>query len=324
MPTSHVFRSHHIAAPVAGPRLLITGAVHGNEVCGTRGIQRVLREIDEGVITIVRGSVTLVPITNPMAYALGRRSGDRNLNRNLGPTDTPREFEDHIANWLCPLMAQHEVLLDLHSFAAKGKAFVMVGPENNTGALEPFAWAAQEVELALRLGVTRFVDGWLSTYARGVEARKLRLGAAMTRQQQLDADPRYGVGTTEYMRSVGGYALTLECGHHEDPYAQEVAYQAILNTLAHLGHIDRPAPEPAKEIETLRIYEVVDKSHEGDTFCRAWSSFDPLRAGDLIGHRHDGTPVLAQEDGYMLFPNSGALSGQEWYYLAKANHRLAV
>jgi hypothetical protein len=34
---------------------------------------------------------------------------------------------------------------------------------------------------------------------------------------------RYGVGTTEYMRSAGGYALTLECGHHADPAAPDVA-----------------------------------------------------------------------------------------------------
>jgi succinylglutamate desuccinylase len=67
---------------------------------------------------------------------------------------------------------------------------------------------------------------------------------------------------------------------------------------------------------------VVDKAHADDTFCRAWSSFDPLRTGDLIGHREDGTPVLAQEDGYIVFPNAGAPSGQEWYYLAKANQRL--
>ena len=36
------------------------------------------------------------------------------------------------------------------------------------------------------------------------------------------------------MRSIGGSALTLECGQHEDPAAPDVAYRAIVNTLAHL------------------------------------------------------------------------------------------
>ena len=49
-----------------------------------------------------------------------RRNGDR-TNRNLTPTDNPTEFEDHIVNWLCPLFARHDALLDLHLFQAQGR-----------------------------------------------------------------------------------------------------------------------------------------------------------------------------------------------------------
>ena len=322
MTTTHHFKSVHFASPQAGKRLLVLGAVHGNELAGMKGIQRVLAEIEAGQLAIAKGSVTFVPITNPLAHERKQRNGDRNLNRNLGPTDTPQEFEDHIANWLCPLMAQHDVLLDLHSFQAQGKPFVMVGPLDNTGTLEPFTHAAEEEAMALCLGVDRFVDGWLSTYARGVANRRARMGATMTRQQSLDADPRYGIGSTEYFRSTGGYALTLECGQHEDPQGPEVAYRAIINTLAHLGLIDRPAPAPTKNIEALSIYEVIDRLHVDDNFSRAWQSFDVLKKGDLIGTRADGTQVIAETDGYILFPNAKAGVGQEWFYLARANPRL--
>ena len=317
------FKSIHFQGLLPGPRLLVTGAVHGNETAGTQGIWRVLDALEQGQLHIRAGSVTFVPITNPKAYALGQRMGDRNLNRNLGPTAQPREFEDHIANWLCPLMAQHDVLLDLHSFQGAGQAFVMVGPENNSELLEPFTHAQAEVALALRLGVGRFVDGWLSTYATGVAKRQLRMGAAMSREQQLDTDPRYGVGTTEYFRSIGGYGLTLECGQHLDPQGPAVAQRAILNALAHLGLVDAPAPPPPRvnQIESLRIFDVIDKTHEDDRFSRAWSSFDRLVAGDLIGTRQDGTPVHAQEDGYILFPNAKATQNHEWFYLARANTR---
>ncbi len=325
---NHFMQTHHFKAVSyqtlkPGPRLLVLGAVHGNETSGTKGILRVLAEIEAQALSLVAGSVTFVPITNPLAYERGQRVGDRNLNRNLAPSAEPREFEDHIANWLCPLMARHDVLLDLHSFQAVGRAFVMVGPENNADSLEPFAQSQAEVALALRLGVGRFVDGWLSTYAVGVARRRAAIGSVSSREQQLDTDPRYGVGTTEYMRSVGGYALTLECGQHNDPQAPEVAYRAILNTLAHLGHIDAPEPQAATNIEALRIYDVIDKAHELDQFCRPWSSFDPLQAGDLIGTRHDGTPVRAETPGYILFPNAKAGVGHEWFYLAKANPRLS-
>ncbi len=315
-------RAVQIASMHSGPRLLVLGAVHGNEVCGTLGIQRVLAEFDSGELSLARGSVSFVPVTNPLAYRLAQRSGERNLNRNLTPTTQPVNYEDHIANWLCPLMAQHDALLDLHSFQGQGQAFVMVGPQDNQGPLEPFAHAADEVALALRLGVHRFVDGWLSTYAQGVETRRARLGVQASRQALLNTDARYGVGTTEYMRSVGGYALTLECGNHADPQAPVVAYRAIRNTLAHLGLIEAPAPEPARNIEALSIYQVIDRGHADDRFARTWASFDALTRGQRIGTRADGTPVLAPDDGYILFPAALAQAGQEWFYLARASTRL--
>jgi predicted deacylase len=323
MPSSHPtdlppFKSMSYAGAMAGPRLIVTAAVHGNETCGTQAIARLGREIDDGQLRIAAGSLTLVPITNALAYRLGRRAGDRNLNRALAPTDTPREFEDHVANWLCPLLAAHHVLLDLHSFQAEGQPFVMVGPQNNAGSLEPFSHAAEEEALVRRLGVNRAVDGWLSTYADGVLRRRADAGAAAA---GLDLDPRYGIGTTEYMRSRGGWALTLECGQHDDPAAPEVAYRAIRATLAHLGLVDEPAPAPAQGMEALRLFEVVDKRHPEDCFARAWQSFDALREGDVIGTRHDGELVRAPCEGRIVFPNAAAGARQEWFYLARQTSR---
>jgi predicted deacylase len=313
------FESIQFATTAPGSRLIVTGAVHGNETCGTVAIRRVLDDIAQGRLSIVAGAVTFVPVTNPLAYERRQRQGDRNLNRKLAPTDTVREFEDHVANWLCPLLARHEVLLDLHSFHTAGEPFVMVGPEDNAGTLEPFAQAEREEALALRLGVRRIVDGWLGTYADGVARRRARL--AHDAAAVSDLDPDYGVGTTEYMRRVGGYGLTLECGQHDDPQAPEVAHRAILNTLAHLRLIDAPQPPPAVGVQGLRLVEVVDKLHALDSLSRTWASFDPLRAGDLIATRHDGTPLRAEADGCIVFPDPAAEPGQEWFYLARPHGR---
>jgi len=303
-----------------GPRLLILGAVHGNEVCGTRAIERICTEIDAGSLRIERGSVSFVPITNPLAYILQQRSGDRNLNRNLRTTGVPQDFEDKIGNALCPLLDQHDVLLDLHSFHTGGEAFAMLGPNNNQGALEPFSLADKEEALATRLGPRRIVEGWLDTYARGVKNRTANASASQ-RANMLSTDPAYGVGTTEYMRSRGGYAITLECGQHTAPQAPEVAYQAIRNTLAHLGIAPLPAPQQRTDLEVLRICEVIDRHHPEDAFVSAWSGFDPLKEGELIGKRHDGSEVHAPRAGYILFPNPNALPGNEWFYFADLSER---
>jgi predicted deacylase len=309
------FKSVNYTGLGQGPRLIVTGAVHGNETCGTKAIRRVMEEIDSGQLLIAAGSVTFVPVVNPLAYAKGERSGDRNLNRNLFPKEQPQDFEDQVANWLCPLLAQHDVLLDLHSFNASSQPFVMVGPRNNDGSLQPFRHAEQERALALRLGVRRFVDGWMATYGQGVK-RRSRGSAA-----ELETVLRYGVGTTEYMRSTGGYALTLECGQHQDPAAPDVAYRAIMNTLAFLKVIDAPAPAPAPfdDIEALSMVVVHDKIDAADRFIRQWSSFDPVAEGEQIGVRADGTPVLAELSGRILFPAANAGPNQEWYYLTRAN-----
>jgi len=308
------FISHQYSGQHYGTRLIITGAVHGNETCGTKAIQRVMQELDSGALQIRLGSVTFVPVTNPLAYAKGERAGERNLNRNLFPNAHPQDFEDRVANWLCPLLAQHDVLLDLHSFSGSGEPFVMVGPHNNDGPLEPFQHEEQERALARRLGVRRFVEGWLRTYGAGVQRR-------LSGSSELQTVLRYGVGTTEYMRTTGGYALTLECGQHTDPQAPEVAYRAILNTLAFLGLIDAPSPEPiaAEKMEALSMSAVYDKQDAADSFSRNWASFDPVRQGEEIGRRADGTPVLAEFDGRILFPDAEAGANSEWYYLTRAN-----
>jgi uncharacterized protein len=314
-------RAHRIAGLQPGPRLIVTGAVHGNETAGTKGIRRVLELIDHGEIEITRGSVTFVPVCNPLAYNQMRRMGDRNLNRRLQPKDpqdtTPQDNEDRIARVLCSWLAEHDVLLDLHSFRSPGQPFVMRGPADNRGELEPFAHAAAEAQLAAHVGPSRVVEGWMQAYADGVARRKAR---GLT-PGAVHEDPSYGVGTTEYMRSRGGYGLTLECGQHDDPAGADVAEHAIRQTLSLLGLADLPLAPPARPFECLRLAEVVDRHAEGDRFVKTWTSFDPLAEGELIALRADGTEVRAPQLGYIVFPDVSALPGHEWFYLAQRSER---
>ncbi len=316
-PPTHL-RTHTFHGLAPGPALLVLGAVHGNEVCGTHAVMQLLQDIDAGAISIERGSVTFVPITNPLAHQLKRRFGDRNLNRNMAPSAIPQDFEDRIANVLCPLLDAHDVLLDLHSFHTGGAPFVMIGPQNNTGTLEPFALAAEEMQLALHTGAPRIVEGWLDTYARGVQRRAVNAAENINaRSQTLVTNPNYGVGTTEYMRARGGYAVTLECGQHDDPAGVGVARHAILQTLGLLGITSAQPVAPLVVPEILRLIDVTDKAHAGDTFTREWRSFDAVKAGDVIGVRQNGDEVKAQGDGFVVFPNPRGEVGQEWFYFAQ-------
>lgn len=312
----HTLRIHQFRGLYAGPRLIVLGAVHGNETCGTEAIRRVTDDFDQGRLVLERGLLTLVPVTNPMAFRLGRRQGDRNLNRNLRVTAEPLDFEDRVANVLCPLLEGHDVLLDLHSFLSPGQPFMMLGPRDNDGPLEAFRQAQAEEQLARHLGPNRAVEGWMQAYARGVERRRQRgWGPPML------ADLGYGVGTSEFMRANGGYAVTLECGQHADPKAPEVAERAIRQTLALLGLVDQSLAAPATEFEVLRLVDVVDREHPDDRFVRVWASFDPIAAGETIAERANGQPVLAPSDGFVVFPNTLSAPGSEWFYFAVRSDR---
>jgi predicted deacylase len=317
-PTSSLQR-RQFAALEPGPRLLVLGAVHGNETCGTRAIERLLGELDSGEISIKRGLLTLLPVTNPLAYQKKQRQGERNLNRNMRISAAPANFEDRVANVLCPWIAEHEVLLDLHSFHTGGLPFAMLGPQDNDGDIESFAHAKEEERMAVHLGAARIVEGWMTTYARGVERR--RQEGKVSAPDLLERN--YGMGTTEFARTCGAYGITLECGQHEDPRAPDVAYHAIRQTLALLGMADIALQPPPAETELIRLVEVFDMEHPADSFTREWASFDRVSRGETIGHRHGGATVTAPEDGYIVFPNPKALAGNEWFYFGvKSDRRL--
>ena len=59
-------------------------------------------------------------------------------------------------------------------------------------------------------------------------------------------------------------------------------------------------------------------------FAKPWTSFDRLQAGELIGRRASGEEVRAPGgdwQGCIVFPNTKAQPGQEWFYLARDSER---
>ena len=303
MHNPEVLQWHTWTALAPGPALVVVGAVHGNEVCGAHAIARAFDDLLHGRLVLARGRLTLVPVANPLAFRQNTREGERNLNRRFVPRSDPRDYEDRVTRQLAPVLAAHDALLDLHSFHTPGDPFAMVGPRDNNGPREPFARAREEMALARALGSPRVVEGWLEVYDRAAQARG-------------EPPDEEGIGTNEYMRSQGGYAVTLECGQHEDPEAIEVAERALHGALAALGlaHVEAPARFQGAAV---RLKDVVLRESPDDRLVRDWHSFDAVEAGDQIGVRADGQPVLAARSGCVLFPYPEAEVGREWFYLAE-------
>jgi succinylglutamate desuccinylase len=161
----------------------------------------------------------------------------------------------------------------------------------------------------------------MGAYARGVQRRQKAQVATATGATGL-LDTGYGIGTSEYMRSRGGYGVTLECGQHDDAEAVGVAYRAIRQTLALLGLASLALTPPSSDFQVLRLVDVVDREYEDDRFSQPWKSFDAVVAGQTIGQRHDGRLVTAPDDGFVVFPNPNAPTGNEWFYFAQKSGRV--
>jgi predicted deacylase len=296
----------------AGPKLLVLGAVHGNETCGPDAIARVVADCRSGRVVIARGEVTFLPVANPKAFRQNTREGDRNLNRDLRERPQPADNEDRIGNRLTAILRRHDMLLDIHSFTGEGMPFVFFGPDDNRGTLEPFRHAAAEMAFAACLGVELMIHGWLDIYVRLIAARE-RLNLPRLSVTE-------GFGTTEFMRFAGGCGVTLECGRHEDPASVGVGDRAIRNALAHLGLTDEPPPAPARR-SVVHMDDLVICEAEGDRVEGNWKTGDRVAAGTPIARRADGTVVTMPRDGFIIFPNPRAEPGEGICYLGTESRR---
>jgi uncharacterized protein len=293
--TTHHFTTHTFSSLVPGLRLLVTGAVHGNEKCGPKAIGRFMPRLESGAVTLQKGSVTFIPVCNLQAYEKNVRFIDENLNRDLRPKENPQTYEAQIGNLLCPYLRACDVLLDIHSYHSGGEAFICTGVPSEKQAA--FAWA---------LGPRLAIGGWEEAYQRNPITK---------------ATAHFAIGTTEYARAHGAIAVTLECGQHDDPASIEVAYAAIGRTLAHLGMIDAahatPLPPNPPPVLQIMFEEIYFKQEPGE-FTKKWEHLDQVKKGTIIARTASGKELTVPDDGYLIMPKHKCDIGQEWVYWGRA------
>jgi predicted deacylase len=267
-----------------GPSLLVTGAVHGNEVCGPKAIRQVMLELAGGALALTRGKLVAVPVVNRLAYEQNVRFVDENLNRTFRKHKDPQNNEQRVANEITPLIDECDYLVDLHSLHTPGgRPFIFI--DNDIPAHEAFVRA---------MGLNYILAGWNKLYA----------------EAGLDQP-----ASTDYAESRGKIAACVECGGHEDAASVDIARECILKALRHLKMISGQAapPKPATVIE---FSNVVFKKGEGH-LSRDWKHLDPVIRGDIVAEYEDGERVIADQSGYILLPFSDAKLGGEWCYLGQ-------
>lgn len=283
-PTTIEVLEFHAANP--GPSLLIFGAVHGNEICGTKAIKRIVSEIEKGTIILDKGCVSFVPVANPLAYAKNLRYVKDNLNRIFKTTRSPRSDEARFANILCRLIDRCDAFLDIHSITAKGEAFLYLDfpTRRNLG------WAKV-------LGAKHAVVGWPELYER----------------MGLSKD---AFDTTSYAAKQGKDCLLIECGQHQSPLAPKIAYEAILQSLHYHGLVRGKAA--SHSLTTLKMSAGYFRGHQDDRLAKNWKHLETVRKGQEIILLADGSGIKAPYDATLIMPKATAPVGDDWLYLSRA------
>ena len=111
--------------PDSGPRVLITGGVHGDEFEAMAALGRLRDLLGERV---VRGQVTLVPVVNEAAFRLGQRvAGDGLDLARTCPGRPDGSLTERVAHTLSRLIGASDYYLDLHSGGTRLRVHPLAG-----------------------------------------------------------------------------------------------------------------------------------------------------------------------------------------------------
>ena len=278
-----------------GPLLIVTVALHGNELASVIAAERVLEraralgEQPAGTIVVIAG--------NREAMARGVRFIDEDLNRAWDRDESSRKQSTEAAEMreilatIEPLLCERRervVLIDLHTFSGPGPPFVTVGDSLRNRALASlFPWT-------LILGLEEQVDGAL----------------------------------LEFMGSAGMITMGAEAGQHTDAAAVDRHEALLIVALTKLGIVKT---WPAEEVESAeRVLEaagrglprVVEIRHRhavrnGDGFRMepGFRNLQEIARGQLLAHDHEG-PIRAPEDGFILLPLYQG-QGEDGFFVAR-------
>jgi predicted deacylase len=241
-----------------GPHLLITGGIHGDEFEPPLAIRRLAsrRELSD-----LRGTLTLVPVVNEAAFALGQRTGEDGFDlARTCPGRPAGSVTEQAAHALTGLIQRADSYIDLHTGGTALAVWPMAGYmlHTRTDVLEKQRGLAQAFNLPLVWGTDPNLDGRSLSVARDADVPAI------------------------YAEYEGGGRCSLK--------GIEAYVEGCLNVMAHLGMIDRPSSPRVVQ------FVVEDSRPRSGHMQRCYPSpqagcFEPSVAlgqrvaiGDFLGH----------------------------------------
>lgn len=256
--------------PNPGPRVLVLGGVHGNELPGIRLVEELRRDLDGGSRALLAGTLTLA-LGNPRAIALNQRGSEphADLNRSftpecLGPNGSD-SCEARRARELAPFLVSADVVLDLHA---------------TNKPSEPFLVTIDDTP------------------------RHRELCAFFSCDNVLVVPDALIPGTSDALADAhGGVGIAYETGWAGDLSRMSEVHDSVMAMLSHLGLFAATALRAPVAHTTYAMTEAILLTERGFAFAegRGMKNFEPFAEGDLLGS-HANISLVASHDGVILFP----------------------
>jgi predicted deacylase len=251
----------NIDGPAAGPHVLITGGIHGDEfepMAAVRGLGQVLPGM------LLRGRVTLIPVANEAGFLRGARTAEDGLDMaRTFPGWPDGNVTERAAHAVAEVIRKADYYLDLHT---GGAALTLL----------PLAGYMLHPDVAVLAAQRRMARAFNLPVIWGTDWRLEGRSLSTARDAGVPAI---------YVEYLGGAACRAE--------GVSAMVEGCLNVLGNLAMIDRERPAPAVE------YFVEDDRAESGHLqihhpAPMTGFFEPavalgqrVNAGDCLGHVSD-------------------------------------
>lgn len=293
-----------------GPVLIVTAALHGNELAGLRALEKsfsmLAEEPSKNPDFQFKGDIYGLA-GNLQAIRAGTRYVETDMNRLWTPTfldklrTTPRHFLQNellemreLIYHIDEILACHAeapiVVLDLHTTTADGGIFCIATEDPESIRI------ASELHAPVVLGMLSGIEGTTMHYFR---------------RSVLHRDIT---------------AFVFEGGQHEDPASVDRTIAAITATMRSMGMIrhedvesrhDHILIDYARDLPGIVDLVQVHRIRPGATFemLPGFRNFQPVRRGQLLAYENE-RPIKAIDDGVILMPRYQA-KGDDGFFIFK-------
>lgn len=287
---------HTFTTQKAGPHVMISAVVHGNELCGANVVDWLLtndiRPLS-GTLSLGFMNVDAFLSYDPSHPDLSRWV-DEDFNRIWSPgtmddPDRPQTSEICRGKAVRHVIAEVDLLLDIHSMHKPCDPLMMAGLCAKGRQL------AQSVDMGMRTVTDQ-------GHKEGMRMRDFGAFSDPERSQN---------------------ALLVECGQHWDKRTQDVAFETMVRFLRCTGimeeefgaeWLENPLVGPK---DFLDVQDIITVETEHFTFAKDWQGLEELQKGQLIG-TDQGTIYKAPFDPTVLImPDKRLIPGKTAVRLAQ-------